>query len=164
MNLSQQPWFGSKVKSQFWLYMSQLHVNYFLSSTMVECWEIRDCKVRSYLTAVQFTHLRVKCMQSFGLHSRNISHLPCGAAKYNHLHWTVYICTVFTHKHTHPVFRYCPTTSFVLSSAYPAFPQNSNNLPLSRTGILAVSMTGNSECSCNTLNTYLCRNPAIFSF
>lgn len=44
----------------------------------IECWEISDCRVRLYLT--QFTQCRSS--PSFGLHSRNISQLPCGATKY----------------------------------------------------------------------------------
>ena len=63
-----------------------------------ECWEISDCRVRLYLTAVQFSHCRPRSLHSFGLHSRNILHLPCGAAKYKQPHCTVYISTVLTHK------------------------------------------------------------------
>lgn len=121
-----------------------------------QCWEIADCRVRLYLTAVQFTHCGARSLQSFGLHSRNISDLPCGANKYKHLHCSVYICTVLAHKQTLWPGLLVPSNRYLFYNLHILL--STSDLPL------VMNWTSNNQCSYNVLYTYISVKREIFPF
>lgn len=89
--LSQQPC-GSNVKSQRWLRTSRLRRSYSPPSAaaMVGKSEIAGSDRTSPQHSLHV--LGPECLESCGLHSRNILDLPRGAAKYTYTALHIYVC------------------------------------------------------------------------